>query len=313
MTAAAGTEPDTDLIQPFQVEAIGLRGRLVRLGPAIDEILGRHAYPVPVSFLLGEVVALAATFASAVKFDGIFSLELRGAGPVRALVADIESPGTMRGYARFDAAAIAAAAGKAGSERLAVADLIGNGFLCWTVDPLLGERHQGIVALEGDTIATCAESYFRQSEQLRALVHIGVGRELGRGGQWHWCAGAIMVQAIAAAGGRPAGAVDRETADEHWRHARALAATLTPRELVDPLLPPTYLLYRLYHEVGVAVHPIVPLVAGCRCSDERVRTVLRSFSPTDVADMVVGGRIEVTCEFCNKLYLLDPGEFAPAH
>jgi molecular chaperone Hsp33 len=300
------SEGGRDLVQPFLVESIGVRGRLVRLGDALDEILVRHDYPLPVSHLLAETVALAAAFASAVKLDGIFSLQVKGNGPVKTLVADVESPGTLRGYARFDAAA------SAGSGALPLAQLVGEGFLVWTVDPKAGERHQGIVALDGGTIAACAENYFRQSEQLRAAVRIGVGRAAGADGRARWRAGALMMQRIAAAGGIAPPPQELEAADEHWRQGLALGGSVTPGELIDPRLSENDLLYRLFHEVGVAVTGPTALKAGCRCNEARVRNVLSRFSADELRDMVVGKRIEVRCEFCNAMYWFDPDRLVPA-
>ncbi len=299
------SEGRRDLVQPFLVESIGIRGRLVRLSGALDEILVRHEYPLPVSFLLAETIALAAAFASAVKLDGIFSLQVKGNGPVKTLVADVESPGTLRGYARFDAAA------SSGLGPLPLTQLVGEGFLVWTVDPKVGERHQGIVALDGSSIAECAESYFRQSEQLRAALRIGVGRPSGDDGRPRWRAGALMLQRIASAGG-VAPPQDLDIADEHWRQGLALGGSVTPNELIDPRLSENTLLYRLFHEVGVAVTDPTPLKAGCRCSEARVRNVLRGFSPDELRDMVVGKRIEVRCEFCNTMYWFDPDRLVTA-
>ncbi|MBM3503830.1 MAG: molecular chaperone Hsp33 [Alphaproteobacteria bacterium] len=290
-----------DLVQPFVVEALGLRGRLVRLDDAIDEILGRHDYPPAVSHLLGEVVTLAAVLASALKVDGIFTLQIKGDGPVKTLVADLESPGTLRGYARYEPVAAAL------RETAPLGDVVGRGYLAWTVDPKAGERHQGIVALEGRTVAECTESYFHQSEQLRAAIRVGIGHQT-EGGSQRWRSGAMMIQRIAAAGGINAES-NAELIEEHWRHGRALTATLTPAELIDPALSEEALLYRLFHEVGVAVAEPQALKAGCRCSESRVRTVLSRFSPDEIRDMVVADAIEARCEFCNSVYRFRPHEF----
>ena len=163
----ASADIGDDLIQPFQVERIGVRGRVVRLGAVSDEILTRHGYPDAVSYVLGEAMVLAAALASALKFDGVFALQTRTEGPVRILQVDVETPGRLRGYARFDEADVARAVEKSGHENLTVPELLGPGYLSWTVDQGADtERYQGIVALEGATLAACAENYFRQYEQL---------------------------------------------------------------------------------------------------------------------------------------------------
>lgn len=300
----AQAEPD-DCVYPFQIDKIGIRGRLVRLGPAIDEVLSSHDYPDPVSNFLGELVALSAALSSALKFDGVFSLQVRGDGPIRALVADYQSPGSIRGFASFDQEAVTklAAAGAVG-----IAEFFGAGVLSWVVDQGNdGERHQGIVSLEGETLAECTENYFRQSEQLRAVIRVGVVREIIRGGKGQWRAGAIMVQNLATTGGKSGPKIDDEYATEQdWQHAKALVQTATAAEMCDPLLGPSAFLRRLFHEDGVWLYDSTALIAKCRCSRERIEGVLEQFSDEEVKDMVLeSGLIEVRCEFCNRLYTFE--------
>lgn len=304
--------PD-DFSQPFQVDKQGVRGRLVRMGPAADEIIGRHSYPDAVSFVLAELLALAATLATALKFDGIFTLQIRGDGPVGLLVADFESPGRLRAYAKYDNDAVAALVARAGRADTGIADLLGSGYFSWTVDHRLeAERYQGIVALSGRTLAECAEHYFEQSEQLRAAIKLAVGREMGPDGAYRWRAGGMMVQNLAAEGGslkadRPA-MVD----PVDWDHVLALFRTVTESELVDPSLPAQRLLYRLFHEDGVWIYDALPLVAGCRCSREKVLNVLNTFSQPELAEMATGGQIEARCEFCNRTYSFAEKDLQPA-
>ncbi|MGH7114131.1 MAG: Hsp33 family molecular chaperone HslO, partial [Stellaceae bacterium] len=179
--------PD-DLVQPFQIEPFALRGRLVRLGPAIDRILSQHAYPEPVAAMLGEAITLAVLLAGALKYDGIFTLQTKGDGPIRLMVADVSTEGALRGYAQYDEEKLAAAAGTAASARR----LLGSGYIAFTVDQgEAADRYQGIVELSGSTLADCAQHYFRQSEQLQAGIKLAVGRS-GPGGAWR--AGGLMLQ-----------------------------------------------------------------------------------------------------------------------
>ena len=173
-----------DLVQPFQIDSSGLRGRLVRLGPALDEILTRHAYPEPVAMMLGEAIALAAALAGALKYEGVFTLQTKGDGPIGMLVADVTSAGALRGYAQYDAGklakAIATSPGGATGIGDSVPRLLGAGHLAFTVDQ--GEhtdRYQGIVELQGSTLAECAHHYFRQSEQVEAGLKVAVGARPG--------------------------------------------------------------------------------------------------------------------------------------
>jgi len=295
--------PEDDRVYPFQIDKIGVRGRLVRLGEALDRILTPHDYPEPVAILLGEVVGLCIVLSSTLKFDGVFSLQIRGNGPVKAVVADLETPGGIRGYASFDETAAAALKGP-----MTPAEIFGNGLLTWTVDQGQDtERYQGIVPLEGDTLAACLESYFRRSEQLRAVVRVGVARVDTANQLRRWRGGAIMAQNLATEGGHAASArPDQPVDDASWDHARALVGSTTVLELCDPALPPAALLRRLFHEDGVWVYEPETLEARCRCSKERIEAVLSQFSEAEVAEMVTkSGKIEVRCEFCSKTYHLD--------
>jgi len=287
---------DDDIVQPFQIDASALRGRLVRLGGLLDEILGKHAYPAPVAQMLGETIVLAVTLSAMLKYDGIFTLQTKGDGPVGLMVADVTSTGDIRGYAQFDADRLPDGTGGT------VPDLLGKGYLAFTVDQ--GdhtERYQGIVELTGDTMTECAQHYFRQSEQLDTGLKLAVAR----GGDGHWRAGTLMVQRLP---GDEAEPVQGSDVEDDWRRAMVLMTTATAAELLDPGLRANDLLYRLFHEDGVRVYAPVPLRAACRCSRERVETVLRSLPQADVEHLKVDGRVEATCEFCNTTYSFDEAD-----
>jgi molecular chaperone Hsp33 len=296
----ASVVPD-DLIQPFQIENFGVRGRLVRLGPLVDTILGKHDYPEPVAALLGELLALAATLSGAIKFDGVFSVQTKGNGPIRFMVVDITTTGEMRGYAQYDKAKIAALDKRVGDS---VQKLLGKGYLAFTVDQGPDtERYQGIVELNGATLAECAHNYFRQSEQMDAAVKLAVGRVDGEA----WRAAGMMVQRLPeeAPRRRLSGEAGAEEDEEAWRRAVIMMGASTTGELLDPSLHPHRLLYRLFHEDGVRVYGPVELTAGCRCSIERVERTLRSFPRDEIADMKIDGKVVVTCEFCSTDYVFD--------
>jgi molecular chaperone Hsp33 len=301
------TIPKDDLILPFHAEQADVTGRLVKLGPVVDTILSRHAYPEPVSQLLGEAVALTALLGAALKFEGKFILQASTDGPVDLLVADYQVPGALRGYARFS------------TERLdalpAGGPLLGRGHLAMTIDRGMDtERYQGVVPLEGESLADAADAYFRQSEQLPTFIRLAVARHYraGHGERpWTWRAGGLLVQKLTSEGGRTA---SRESAfaAEDWTRAKALAETVEDHELLDPMLPPDRLLYRLFHEERVRAYRAVPLNSYCSCSEARVEELLRRFSAEDLAEMVVDGEVSVTCEFCNSRYRFDPATFADA-
>jgi len=300
--------PEDDLILPFQAEHAEVSGRLVKLGPTVDTILSRHAYPEAVSQLLGEAVALTALLGAALKFEGKFILQASTDGPVDLLVADYQVPGGLRGYARFS------------PERLAALPpdgrLLGDGHLAMTIDRgLETERYQGVVPLEGDSLTEAADTYFRQSEQLPTLIKLAVARHYraGKAGgrPWTWRAGGLLVQKLTREGGRSVGR-EAAFAEEDWTRAKALAETVEDHELLDPMLPPDRLLYRLFHEEQVRAYRAVPLESYCSCSKARVEELLRRFSAEDLADMVVDGEVWVTCEFCNSRYRFNPASFADA-
>lgn len=283
-----------DLARPFQLEQSALRGRIIRLGDTVDVVLTRHDYPPAVSRLLGEMFVLAATLAGGLKFKGTFSLQTRSDGPVSLMVADCTHDGGMRGYAKFDADAVAASPdGK-------VPSLLGKGHFAVTVDQdHQAQAYQGLVELEGDTLTDCIHQYFRQSEQVKtgmkiAVDHIDVGD-----GPGFWRAGAVMVQSLPEEGPDE---VDKD-AIEDWRRTMMLLGTVKERELIDPDLSPERLLLRLFHQEGVRIFDSQPLTFRCRCTRERVEALLRRFAPADIEAMKQeDGGLLVTCEFCNEDY-----------
>jgi molecular chaperone Hsp33 len=296
--------PD-DLVGAFQIEGEPVRGRIARLGPAIDQILRAHAYPEPVANLLGEACALAALVGSNLKFDGRLIIQAQGSGPVRYVVADYDTSGGLRGYCRFDEERLAAVS--AGFVRPGARTLLGDGVFIMTVDQ--GEdmdRYQGVTAIEGETLALCAEQYFAQSEQTPTRVRLAVGQVEGPKGRQDWRAGGVLIQNIAEDEARGSTA-------EAWSRTQILFETLGEDELVDPELSSHTLLWRLFHEDGVRVFGSNPLRAFCRCSQERIETVLRSFDVGEREDMVEGdGMIRVTCEYCSRVYAVEPADLDTA-
>jgi molecular chaperone Hsp33 len=278
-----------DFIRPFQIEALGIRGRAVRLSRAADEIVHKHAYPEPVARLLTEMLTVSAALASALKYEGVFTLQTKSEGAVRLMVVDVTSSGDMRGYAQFDAEAVAALPPDASLPRL-----LGGGYLAFTVDQ--GEdtdRYQGIVELIGADLVECIQHYFQQSEQLKAGFKVAITRQNER---WH--SGVIMLQRLPREDRSTAAEVD----DEAWRRAMTLLASCTSKDLLDENLPIDDLLYRLFHEDGVRVFKGQSLQAQCRCSRNRVGSVLRSLPRDELKELETDGALEVTCEFCNSKY-----------
>lgn len=293
--------PD-DLVASFQIEGWPVRGRITRLGASIHEVLTRHDYPEPVANLLGEACALAALVGSSLKFEGRLIVQAQGDGPVTYVVCDYDTTGQFRGYCRYDADRVAEAS--TGFARPGARTLLGDGLFIMTVDQGEDmERYQGITQIEGETLALCAEQYFAQSEQTPTRIRLAVGQvDTGQGMTWR--AGGLMIQNIASDDARG-------STEDVWTRADALFQTTGEDELVDPTLPSETLLWRLFNEDGVRVFEPHALKAFCRCSEDRIATVIESFSPEEKAEMVEDdGKIRVTCEYCSRVYAIDPDAVA---
>jgi molecular chaperone Hsp33 len=312
-----------DTILPFAVKALDLRGRIVRLGAAVDTILTSHDYPAPVAKLLGEAIVLTVMLGSALKFEGRFILQTQSDGPVRMLVVDFTSPDKVRACARFDAERVAAAMAADAAEP---GKLLGHGHLAMTIDqgPEMS-RYQGLVPLEGGDLEAAAHEYFSRSEQIPTRVRLAVAEEFRAGADGprrHWRAGGILLQFLPNSiersrqadldpGDAPPGTQTHVVPeDDAWVEGRSLIATVDDIELIDPALSSEQLAYRLFHERGVRVFRAAPVQAQCSCSRSGVENMLRSFPQGDRDDMVEDGRITVTCEFCSSTYVFQPDEIA---
>src|SRR5512146_2569039 len=231
---APSAVPVDDAVLPFEVDALDLRGRLTRLGPALDDVLAKHDYPAPVGKLLGEAIVLATLLGSSLKFDGRFILQTQTDGPVSFLIVDFQAPDRLRAYARYDAGRL--------KEGLDSGALLGKGHLAMTIDqgPDMS-RYQGLVALDGGSLEDAAHEYFLRSEQIPTQVRLAVAEELraGEGGASHrWRAGGIMLQFLPKSperartadlhpGDAPEGTqVHTVAEDEAWQEGRALVSTV---------------------------------------------------------------------------------------
>ncbi len=299
-------------VLPFQIESAGVRGRLVRLGPVVDDLLSRHDYPEPVSRLLGEAILLTVMLGDSLKFDGKLTLQTSSDGPITFLVVQFRAPGDVRAYASYEDDGVAQAIEEAGESD---PRLLGKGHMALTIEPGGGlERYQGFVELEGENLVDAAHTYFRQSEQIPSLLRVAVAPQFvgGRGGErggWAWRAGGLMIQKVGAEGGRNAiHAADAEDQSaEDWNRASMLGATVEDHEILDPTLSPERLLIRLFHEEQVRAFPANRIKAFCQCSRERVEDLLKRFPADRVAEMAQDdGTVSVTCEFCNSEYSFDP-------
>ena len=298
-TFEAETTAHLDEAIGFTIPGRNARGRIVRLGPVLDHILSAHDYPAPIARTLSEALVLAALLGSLLKEkEGQLTIQAQTeAGIVDLLVVDYRD-GDLRGYVRFDAERL----GELTSHRDLHA-LFGKGYLAITFDhPLSKERYQGIVPLEGASLAEAAQSYFSQSEQLPSMVRLAVN-DTGH------VAGGMLVQHL------PEGEEGRDRLhtrldDPEWEHVRALAETVKGTELTDAALPLETLLWRLFHEEEVRVLQAVPLAKGCRCNFEYIKSVIARFAADERADMVdEDGFISVDCEFCSRVFPISLSDF----
>lgn len=282
----------------FTVPDRDARGRVVRLGPVLDEILAAHAYPAPIRRLLAEALTLTALLGSLLKDDeGQLTMQAQTkAGIVDLLVCDHRA-GELRGYARFDRARLDELGPNPDLNAL-----FGEGYLAVTFDQASTEqRYQGIVPLEGDSLAQACESYFVQSEQVPTLIRLSVKTD-----GTHCVAGGMLIQHL------PDGEEGRERLHaqyDHpeWEHVAALGGSIRADELVDPALCLEDLVWRLFHEEReVRVEQRCAIVKGCRCTAEYYRSVLSRFGPEDREEMKgEDGLILVDCAFCSRSFPIE--------
>ncbi|PRA30261.1 Hsp33 family molecular chaperone HslO [Pseudomonas poae] len=278
--------PDTDFTQRFIFDESDARGEMVSLERSYAEVLAKHPYPEPVAQLLGELMAAAALLVGTMKFDGLLILQARSEGPIPLLMIECSSEREIRGLARYEADLIAPDA--------TLSDLMPNGVLALTVDPTEGQRYQGIVDLDGETLSDCFTNYFLMSQQVGTKFWLNADGKRARG---------LLVQQL------PADRIkDDDERAESWQHIIALANTVKAEELLG--LDNETILHRLYHEEAVRLFDIQSLRFHCSCSRERSGNALVSLGLEDAQNLVVehGGNIEIDCQFCNQRYLFDAAD-----
>lgn len=288
----------TDLVTVFQLEDQPVRGRAVKLGAALDMALspnGTSRYPDCIARLLGEAMMTGALVAQSLKFDGRLVVQCHGTnkGAVSLLMADCTTAGNIRGYARWDAEKLKEI--ELDSQTPGADLLLGRGTFSMTIDqgPDM-DQYQGVSAIEGESLSSCAEHYFNQSEQIPTRIHLACGQSVEADGA-HWSGGGIMIQKIA-------DDEARADATPPWETAQQLFATLTDAELIDPDVSTDTLLYRLFNEYGARVVETHGVNADCRCSRERLLNTLKSFEAEALNDMAEDGVISANCEFCATDY-----------
>jgi molecular chaperone Hsp33 len=290
--------PAADFVLPFDLPKAGVRGRLIRLDASSGRALSFHLLPEPAARVAGEAVALSALLGSALKLDGRLTVQTKSEGPLDLVIADYygaedDKARGIRGYARLNMAAFEALAEKD------FAALAGKGAMAITIEPRVGgQTYQGIVELSSDGMGASAQTYFAQSEQLPTAIKLAAAPLFLAGDKAaHWRAGGLMLQVTP----------DAKNNEDDWERLKLILTTVEDLELVDTALKPETLLWRLFHEDEVRVHPAEPIAFRCDCDTSRIVQVLRSYAPEDRAGLADDdGIIRAHCEFCGKTHEVAP-------
>lgn len=292
--------PDQNIIQNFMLDSSAIRGRVVRLGGMLDKVIVAHELPDPVSSIMAEMICLTTLLSSMLKFEGVFILQVQGDGPLSMMVCDVNSDGHTRACCnlnqeKYDALDIDKKQGPT------LRDLIGKGHMAFTVDQGPNtDRYQGIVALDGDNLEACVQHYFEQSEQIETVARMAVEKD----GDGKWNAGAIMLQRFPL----DDDGIQNEIKDkdnEDWVRSTILLKTCKDEELLDQKLHEDTLLVRLFHEEGVVMLDTSSFEAKCRCSENRLLSVLATMPKDDIEHITdEDGKISMTCEFCKTIYAI---------
>ncbi|BAN51145.1 Hsp33 family molecular chaperone HslO [Metapseudomonas resinovorans] len=278
----------SDFTQRFLFDDTDVRGELVSLGESYAHVLAKHPYPEPVAQLLGEMLAAASLLVGTLKFDGLLVLQARSSGAIPLLMIECSSDREVRGIARYHASQVTPDAG--------LRELMPEGVLTLTVDPKQGQRYQGIVALEGATLAESLSAYFDNSQQLPTRFWLNADGRNARG---------MLLQAL------PADRLkDPEARQASWQHLTTLGDTLTAEELIG--LDNETVLHRLYHEETVRLFEPMPIHFRCSCSRQRSANALISLGQADAEALLEesGGTVVIDCQFCNQRYSFDAADIA---
>jgi len=287
---------DDNVVQPFRLEKSGVRGRMVRLGTTLNDMMQQHDYPPPVSSLLSEVLTLCLLLSAMLKYEGIFSLQISSDGAIRTLVADVTSKGEVRAYAGFDEAAVKKLARRKKGAHQGHYHLLGRGYMAFTVDQgSVESRYQGIVELKGESIVEAAQHYLTQSEQIRTSFKLAVHPQDN-----YWRTGGIMIQQMP---DEDAGKTEAEPNIEDWTRAAMLLSTCSEGEILSPALHSADVLYRLFHEEGVRIYSPTHIRFKCRCTRARVIDILRTIPRPEIEEVCEKeGKVMIKCEFCSENY-----------
>jgi molecular chaperone Hsp33 len=308
-----------DTVLPFQLDLADIRGRVARLDGTLEQVLAQHDYPPQIEALVAEAALLTAMIGQTIKLRWKLSLQIRGNGPASLIATDYYGPSDdgqaarVRAYAGFDTDRI--------DPEAAPFSLIGEGFFAILIDQGEGMvPYQGITPIAGGSLSACAETYFAQSEQLPTRFAVSYGKSQTPGEPARWRAGGVMLQHMPKAspfakgdgGSGEGGLLDpKDILDgddgENWNRVNLLLDTVEEMELIGPVVQPTDLLVRLFHEEGPRVFEAQPVRFGCTCSADRVISSLSIYSAEDIAEMTTdAGVVTADCQFCGAHYEFDP-------
>lgn len=309
-----------DYSQSFLIDESNIRGRLVRLNNVVDTILTRHDYPEPVSRLLGELLVVASMLSANLKEGGKLTMQVKGEGLIRFVVVDAEFGGTLRGYAELvDGAEKTLVEMDKADKTPSFHEMVGNGYLCITLDNEHNKTpYQGIVTLDGVSLAEAVQNYFSNSQQSEVKLKLGVGT-IQYSGQERasWCAAGLEIQHVPLnseeQAKRELATISEVEKDEDlWQRIALFFRTTKSHELLDPFITTKELLYRLFNEDGVWVYDPQELKVGCRCSREKIMVTLLNFTDEELADMYEDDKLSVNCQFCNQTEVISREEIVTA-
>jgi len=308
-----------DTVLPFQLDVSDIRGRVVRLDGALDEILSQHQYPPQIEALVAETALLTALIGQSIKLRWKLSLQVRGKGPARLIATDYYGPSDdgeparIRAYASYDADRLDPAA--------SAYSQVGEGYFAVMLDQGAGMMpYQGFTPIAGNSLSDCAQTYFAQSEQLPTRFALTFGKSQMPGHPSHWRGGGVMLQhmpqvgqSVASPEGSGEGGLLTHTdilagePAENWTRVNALLDTVEELELIGPTVAPTELLVRLFHEEGPRVFEATSVHFGCSCSAEKVHQTMSIYSQKDIVHMTTPeGIVTADCQFCGAHYEFDP-------
>lgn len=274
-----------DQLNRYLFENRAVRGELVKVSETWQRILENHDYPPAVKQVLGELLVATSLLTATLKFDGDITVQLQGDGPLTLAVINGNNQQQMRGVARVQGDI---------ADNASLKDMVGNGYLVITISPKEGERYQGVVGLEGDTIAACLEDYFMRSEQLPTRLFIRTGSVEGKA-----AAGGMFLQVLPA----------QDAQTEDFNHLATLTETITSEELLT--LAPTDVLWRLYHEEEVTLYEPQEVSFSCTCSRERCASALKTLPDEEIeAILEEDKQIDMGCEYCGTHYIFDAMDIA---